>query len=76
MKPKDMLEKFKQGAAKKTASTLEAICEECSERLQRGLSNFSVAAIAWPSHKRGVPREQGVRNKSAEFCRALIRSIA
>lgn len=45
------------------------------EQRQRGLDDFSVATVARLGHKRGVPKDQSLRNKSGESYRALLRSF-
>lgn len=76
MTPKDMLEKLKQDALPRTVATLEAIFEICIEQQERGTNDFSIATIAKLGYKRGVPREQSLRNKTGECYRALIKYFA
>lgn len=76
MTPSDMLEKLKRDATQRTASTLDAIFEICSEQQERGISDFSIATISKLGYKRGVPREQSLRNITGERYRALIESFA
>lgn len=75
MKPSSLLEKLKETATPKAGKTLDAIYEICTEQQQRGLNDFSVATIARLGHKRGVPKDQSLRNKSGESYRALLRSF-
>lgn len=76
MTPADMLEKLKENATPRAVATLEAIFEICTEQKERGVDDFSIASIAKLGHKRGVPREQSLRNKTGEIYRALIKSFA
>ena len=75
MKPGHLLEKLKETASTKACKTLDAIYEICMEQQQRGLDDFSAATIARLGHKRGVPKDQSLRNKSGESYRALLRSF-
>jgi hypothetical protein len=76
MTPSDMLEKLKQDATPRTIATLEAIFEICIEQQERGVKDFSIATIAKLGLKRGVPREQSLRNNTGECYRALIKAFA
>ena len=76
MTPADLLEELKQGVTNRTAITLDAIYEVCTEQLERGIHDFSIATIARLGTKRGVPRAQSLRNKTGERYRALIQSFA
>lgn len=76
MNPNEMLEKLKMNASARTAATLEAIFEICSEQEERGLNDFSISTIAKLGEKRGVPRAQSMRNKSGEHYQALIKSFS
>lgn len=76
MTPSDKLEKLKQDATPRTIATLEAIFEICIEQQERGVKDFSIATIAKLGLKRGVPREQSLRNKTGECYRVLIKSFA
>lgn len=73
MKPDELLEKLKIGATARMGGTLDTIYEICREQEQRGVYEFSVAAIARLGHKRGVPKAQSLRNKTGEPYRALLR---
>jgi hypothetical protein len=75
MKPEQVLEKLKETASPKACKTLDTIFEICMEQRQRGLDDFSVATVARLGHKRGVPKDQSLRNKSGESYRALLRSF-
>lgn len=75
MKPNDLLEKLKETASPKSSKTLDTIFEICMEQQQRGLNDFSIATIARLGHKRGVPKDQSLRNKTGESYRALLRSF-
>lgn len=75
MKPNELLAKLKEAASTKACKTLDAIYEICTEQQQRGVNDFSVAAIARLGHKRGVPSAQSLRNKTGESYRALLRSF-
>lgn len=76
MKPVQILDKLKQSASPKTISTLDKIYEICTEQLERGLNDFSIATIAKLGYKRGVPKAQSIRNKSGEPYRALLQCFA
>ncbi len=75
MKPNELLEILKDTASPKAGKTLDTIFEICMEQKQRGLSDFSIATIARLGHKRGVPKDQSLRNKTGESYRALLRSF-
>jgi len=75
MKPQQVLKKLKEKASPKACKTLDIIFEICIEQRQRGLDDFSVATVARLGHKRGVPKDQSLRNKSGESYRALLRSF-
>jgi len=75
MKPEQVLEKLKETASPKACKTLDTIFEICMEQRQRGLDDFSVATVARLGHKRGVPKDQSLRNKSGESYRALLSSF-
>lgn len=75
MKPEQMLKKLKESASPKACKTLDAIFDICKEQQQRGIDDFSVATVARLGHKRGVPKDQSMRNKSGEGYRALLQSF-
>jgi hypothetical protein len=76
MKPKELLDKLKNGASLKVQETLEAIYDVCLEQQERGIDDFSVATIAKLGHSHGVPRAQSIRNKAGEKYRALITAFS
>lgn len=75
MKPQDVLAKLKSNASAKTCRTLDAIFQVCQEQEERGVYEFTPRVIAKLGYKRGVPREQSIRNKSGEHYRALLRAF-
>ena len=70
--PEEILVKLKENASARARKTLDAIYEICDEQRQRGVSDYSIVTIARLGYKRGVPRAQSLRNKTAESYRALI----
>lgn len=72
MSPEEILVKLKENASARARKTLDAIYEICDEQRQRGVSDYSIVTIARLGYKRGVPRAQSLRNKTAESYRALI----
>lgn len=75
IKPEELLVKLKSSSTPKTCKTLDVIYDICREQEQRGLNEFSVAAISRLGHKRGVPKAQSLRNKYGEAYRALLKSF-
>lgn len=75
MTPKDILLKLKAISSPKTGRTLDAIYEVCLEQEERGVYEFSPKVIAKLGYKRGVPKEQSIRNKSGEHYQALLRAF-
>lgn len=76
MSPEDLLVKLKQNVSIKAQETLDAIFQICNEQRERGISDYSIATIARLGHKRGVPKAQSLRNKTADHYRALISAFA
>ena len=75
MKTEKLLAKLKEGTSVKKQETLDAIYTICSEQVERGLTDFSIATIAKLGFKRGVPKAQSLRNKAGEKYRRLISSF-
>lgn len=76
MTPEEALEHLKSITSKRSHRSLEAIYTVCQEQLDRGLADFSYAAIARLGSARGVPKAQSIRNKTGEPYRMLIQSFA
>lgn len=75
MEPSEVLEHLKCISSSRSHETLDAIFEICSEQVERGIIDFSIATISRLGYKRGVPRAQSIRNKTGENYRVLIQSF-
>lgn len=75
MEPSEVLKHLKSISSSRSHETLDAIFEVCTEQVERGIIDFSIATISRLGHKRGVPRAQSIRNKTGENYRTLIQSF-
>lgn len=75
IEPSEVLKHLKSISSSRSHETLDAIFEICSEQVERGIIDFSIATVSRLGHKRGVPRAQSIRNKTGENYRALIHSF-
>lgn len=75
MSPNDTLDMLKSTVHPRSHTSLDAIFQICTEQLNRGLSDFSIATIARLGSNRGVPKAQSLRNKTGESYRILIKSF-
>lgn len=66
---------LKKNASSRTQNTLDAIYEVCNEECKNKTYNFSIPHLARVGAKRGVPKAQSLRNKSAEKYQALIQAF-
>lgn len=72
MTPDEMLVHLKEQAPRQRV-TLDAVFKVCQEQVERGVTDFSFAAIARMGAGRGVPKVQSIRNKTGENYRMLIK---
>jgi hypothetical protein len=74
--PLKLLAEMEAQASTRKTETLRLLAAICTEQIERGSRDFSVATIGRISSERGGPSAAAIRNKPGEDYRALLKAFA